>query len=481
MTGSSPNPCLWQVSAAPNASSASSNPSDIRHTLSWIGDSTIGRDPRCQIVLDSLVHGGVSRQHVKVGPVPDVPGKWQVCDLGSANGTFVNGQPLKGCRTLAEGDRIMLGQNGPQFIFALERATASGPPSLPPPPQPYPVPPAAFATTDRPGSGLPDYPGSNSPGSKSPGSPPGADVTLSQLFPIMSTGRDLRRKAYLVPGILTVCFVVLMFVSVGNAGLFNLVLASYIGGAAYFFVYQLCGKAKPWWLLVGTGFTTIVLLVSPVLDLFIFVFRGILPGNVPDGDSSSNFITVLVQMFFGAGLMEELLKAVPVLIVMMIGFKLRSPWRERIGVWEPLDGILLGTASAVGFTLLETLGQYVPNIVNDVTLQAGAGAGELAGLQLLIPRILGSIAGHMAYSGYLGYFIGLSVLKPKKRWQILGIGYVTASALHALWNSSGIISFLVLALVGVLSYAFLSAAILKARVLSPTRSQNFATRFTRLP
>jgi RsiW-degrading membrane proteinase PrsW (M82 family) len=34
-----------------------------------------------------------------------------------------------------------------------------------------------------------------------------------------------------------------------------------------------------------------------------------------------------------------------------------------------------------------------------------------------------------------------------------------------------------LVVVGVLSYAFLMAAILKARVLSPTRSQNFATRF----
>ena len=69
----------------------------------------------------------------------------------------------------------------------------------------------------------------------------------------------------------------------------------------------------------------------------------------------------------------------------------------------------------------------------------------------------------MAYSGYLGYFIGLSALKPRKRWQILGVGYFSASALHALWNASGAASVLLLALVGVLSYAFLVAAILKAR------------------
>ena len=50
-----------------------------------------------------------------------------------------------------------------------------------------------------------------------------------------------------------------------------------------------------------------------------------------------------------------------------------------------------------------------------MTLQKWSDAGQLVGLQLLIPRILGSAAGHMAYSGYLGYFIGLSALKPRKR------------------------------------------------------------------
>ena len=72
----------------------------------------------------------------------------------------------------------------------------------------------------------------------------------------------------------------------------------------------------------------------------------------------------------------------------------------------------------------------------------------------MIPRILGSLPGHMAYSGYLGYFIGLAVLKPGKGWQTLLIGYLTASVLHALWNATGIISNILLAAVGIISYAF---------------------------
>lgn len=420
----------------------------------------IGRDPRCQIVLDSQAYGAVSRQHARISPSAVSPSGWQVCDLDSANGTFLNGQRLQGCRHLKPGDQILLSQAGPRFVFEIRSANPQPTANLPLPTEPEPVP-----LTPLPSVHMPDAAASDA-------------VTLSQLFPILSTGRDLTRKAYLIPGIVTVSFVVLMFISIGKPGFFNFLLAAYIAGIAYYFVYQLCGKQKPWWLLVGAGAVTILLLISPMLQLFLLVFRSILPGDVPE-TNADGFLNTLIQMFFGAGLMEELIKAIPILLAYWLGTKLRSPYREQVGVWEPLDGILLGTASAVGFTLLETLGQYVPGIVNDVTLQAGANR-ELLGLQLLIPRILGSISGHMAYSGYLGYFIGLSVLKPSKRWRILGVGYLTAASLHALWNTMGLVNLLVLAVVGVVSYAFLTAAILKARALSPTRSQNFATRFTRL-
>jgi RsiW-degrading membrane proteinase PrsW (M82 family) len=413
----------------------------------------MGRDPQCQIILDSESYGGVSRRHAEVRPAPKAATGWQICDLNSANGTYVNGRQLKGCQVLEVGDRIALAQEGPHFIFGLQTGVE-----------------LLELPTDR--------------SLRENASSPLAsrmvisDVTFSQLFPILSTGRDLTRKAYLLPGIITVAFVILMFTAIGKAEIFNLLLAIYISGIAYFFVYQLCGKRKPWWLLAGSAIVTVLVLSSPILDGFVFVFREVLPGSVTQKSGSNNFLLVLMRMFFGAGLMEELLKAIPILLAYAIGTRLRSPWREKIGVWEPLDGILIGTASAIGFTLLETLGQYVPSVASDFTLQ---GQGEVVGLQILIARILGSISGHMAYSGYLGYFIGLSILKPNKRWQILGVGYLTAAGLHALWNATGALNLLVLALVGVVSYAFLAAAILKARALSPNRSQNFATRFTNLP
>ncbi|WP_204153053.1 PrsW family glutamic-type intramembrane protease [Leptolyngbya sp. CCY15150] len=436
--------------------------SDPVYTLS--PDFTVGREPKlCQLVLDSARYGEVSRQHLKFQAIADVDGAaWQACDLNSANGTYINQQPLVGCQTLQTGDRIRLGRNGPEFIFEAtttprgtvpsgNRRTGNAGTTRPPVPAPV----VSQADTDA--------------------------LSLSQLLPIVSKGRELSSKAYLIPGVITVSFVVLLFLANGVPELFNPVLALYVSSGACYFVYLLCGKTKPWWLLVGSALMTVVLLLSPVLPLFILVFRSILPGSIPQNIESIGFMELLVRMFFGAGLMEELLKAIPIFLGVALGHRLRSPQRERWGVLEPLDGILIGVASAAGFTLIETLGQYVPDIINSVSMQGGQDLGQLVGLHLLIPRILGSIAGHMAYSGYFGYFIGLSVLKPRSRWTILAIGYLSSSLLHALWNAIGILSFFLLAVIGVLSYAFLGAAILKARELSPTRSQNFATRVSRIP
>lgn len=426
-----------------------------RYSLLASKDAVIGRDPNCQVVFDAMNYRMVSRRHAVVRPVSssaDAIFSWVISDLNSANGTYLNGKRLQGTQELQPGDRITLGYDGPELLFEYEiipQATVMSQPAS------KPLPPATpLQSMQKPDS-----------------------VSFTQLFPIISTGKDLTRKAYLIPGMLTVVFVVLMFATVGHPQANQVIVATYIAFAAYYFVYQLCGKQKPWWVLLASALTTTLILLSPLLDIFIFIFRGILPGNLPSPQDATTFTELLVRYFFGAGLMEELLKALPVLGAYAIARLLPSPLRERVGVWEPLDGILLGTASAVGFTLLETLGQYVPYITQNASVQSGLAAGQLVGLQLLIPRILGSVAGHMAYSGYLGYFIGLAVLKPRRSWQILPVGYVSASALHALWNATGSINALLLVVVGVLSYAFLMAAILKARVLSPTRSQNFATRF----
>ena len=86
-------------------------------------EMAIGRDPNCQIQVGpdqstvSALHARVS-WHV---------GSWQIADLGSRNGTWINGERVSGPRPLALGDEIVLGRNGPRLRFeSQQEAHASG-------------------------------------------------------------------------------------------------------------------------------------------------------------------------------------------------------------------------------------------------------------------------------------------------------------------------------------------------------------------
>ncbi len=433
--------------------------------------AAMGRDLDCPISVDPLIYGSVSRRHAEIRPVTTfgMESRWWVCDLNSSNGTFVNGQRLVGCQVLQDGDRIVLGQNGPEYRFdqvSQESKSTGNVKGLKPI--------ASNSSFKRPvrSQSYKDKHKDNYANVATSSEDPDR-VTLTQLLPIFSTGLEIGRKAYIFPALVTIVAVVALFFTVGNQRSFNGILAAYLGLAAYYLVYQLCGKPKAWWVILLVGLSTVGLILSPIFLVFVKVFRSILPGQISTSDVN------LINMFFGAGLMEELLKALPLLVLALIGLGRSTRWRDRYGIREPLDGILFGTASAMGFTLLETMGQYVPAIIQNTTLQVGADASEAQGLQILIARLLGSIAGHMAYSGYFGYAIGLAVLKPRGAALTLFVGYLTAAVLHTMWNSVGGIPFVgpfALATIGLLSYALLGAAILKARSLSPSREKNFATR-----
>jgi hypothetical protein len=109
--------------------------------------------------------------------------------------------------------------------------------------------------------------------------------------------------------------------------------------------------------------------------------------------------------------------------------------------------------------------------LRDLIMQGSNLLGTAPGIKWLIIRSIDLSFGHMAYAGYFGYFIGLSVIKPEQRWKILLIGLVSASIPHALWDSVASMDTVPLeAAIALLSYAVLAAAVLKAREISPNRS-----------
>ena len=69
------------------------------------GEYIIGRRSDCQIFVPDM---RVSRQHARIRPDGV---RWALEDLGSNNGTYVNGQRLSGPLPLAHGDEIMIASN----------------------------------------------------------------------------------------------------------------------------------------------------------------------------------------------------------------------------------------------------------------------------------------------------------------------------------------------------------------------------------
>jgi pSer/pThr/pTyr-binding forkhead associated (FHA) protein len=68
------------------------------------GATRIGREAGNDVVLDG--GGSVSRQHAAI---ETAGGQATLSDLGSTNGTFVNGQRVSGPVVLSPGDSVMFG------------------------------------------------------------------------------------------------------------------------------------------------------------------------------------------------------------------------------------------------------------------------------------------------------------------------------------------------------------------------------------
>ena len=75
----------------------------------------IGRSRECDIRVDD---GNVSRRHCEVAQTG--PTAWSVGDLGSTNGTEVNGRRISGKQRLDDGDRITIG--GTELVFGRSRS-----------------------------------------------------------------------------------------------------------------------------------------------------------------------------------------------------------------------------------------------------------------------------------------------------------------------------------------------------------------------
>jgi pSer/pThr/pTyr-binding forkhead associated (FHA) protein/S1-C subfamily serine protease len=100
--------------------------------------ATLGRHPSSDLQFDPEHDSDVSARHAAV--FRQGPG-YVVRDLGSSNGTWLNGTRIRSDRSLEHGDRIRLGARGPEVEFVVESVEER--------------PPAMLVTPDAPAAGPP--------------------------------------------------------------------------------------------------------------------------------------------------------------------------------------------------------------------------------------------------------------------------------------------------------------------------------------
>lgn len=149
---------------------------DGRQEVELLGHNTLGRHPNNTVqVLDRIV----SKEHCHVDMIEG--GRFILRDLGSLNGTYVNGERV-GERVLNAGDEIMLGST--RIIFDQERAPGGGrvaPPTIeqgPPSDIPVPIEPPPRPAVARPGP-LPQGPSTLPQGSGQAPDPKPSRVTIA--------------------------------------------------------------------------------------------------------------------------------------------------------------------------------------------------------------------------------------------------------------------------------------------------------------
>ena len=100
-----------------------------------LGDElVVGREDAALTIEDPEL----SRRHAAIRPSGD---GFEIEDLGSRNGTHVNGRRIEGTQRLGGGDTIKLGQSTIRFEAARAAATVASP--IPSTPEPAPTPVAA--------------------------------------------------------------------------------------------------------------------------------------------------------------------------------------------------------------------------------------------------------------------------------------------------------------------------------------------------
>jgi RsiW-degrading membrane proteinase PrsW (M82 family) len=184
-----------------------------------------------------------------------------------------------------------------------------------------------------------------------------------------------------------------------------------LGLAAYVYVSDVT-TAEPLSLLVATF----------LLSILTATFAAVLNSYAQPFFDPLGFPGLVLFFFVIVGPIEESVK--------LLAVRLYAYTDDRFDA--VIDGAVYGAIAGLGFAVIENLVYIAQNVeMSELTLGIavlGAGDGITALRALAGP-------GHVVYSAFAGYYLGLAKFNPENRGPIVVKGLVIAAVIHALYNS----------------------------------------------
>ena len=183
------------------------------------------------------------------------------------------------------------------------------------------------------------------------------------------------------------------------------------GLAAYVYVSDVT-TAEPLSLIVATF----------LLSILTATFAAVLNSYAQPLFSPLGFPGLVLFFFLFVGPIEESVK--------LLAVRLYAYTDDRFDA--VVDGAVYGAIAGLGFAVIENLVYIAQNVeMSELTLGIavlGAGDGITALRALAGP-------GHVVYSAFAGYYLGLAKFNPENRGPIVVKGLVIAAAIHGLYNT----------------------------------------------
>jgi len=173
---------------------------------------------------------------------------------------------------------------------------------------------------------------------------------------------------------------------------------------------------------VTTGEPLSLLVATFLLSILTATFAALLNSYAQPLFDPFGFLGLVLFFFVIVGPVEETVK--------LLAVRLYAYTDDRFDA--VVDGAVYGAIAGLGFVVIENLVYIVQNVeLSELTLGLavlGAGDGITALRALAGP-------GHVVYSAFAGYYLGLAKFNPENRGPIVVKGLVIAAVIHALYNT----------------------------------------------